>query len=240
MLRRHICQTWGSDFAVIYRWEGDLRNDDGGGNENSKKAIGLDKQNNNYARASQFLYISFLSLHNYSTKLPTFTFFGGREHEKMTFFFPWTWIQLFRIQLQTNSPTFWNWWRWNKLDKIWSTTDLLFMWRFGSHLRRRCCCLSSPMHPLTLSSVMNMQAYALVLCSILRGGGGEGEGNIQVISVTFLTCLLRLTSATSRHASIITCLSWGSITSSIMLLISESSWDCCIASKTYSTSFGLN
>ena len=122
--------------------------------------------------------------------------------------------------------------RWNKLDKIWSTTDLLFMWRFRSHLRRRCCCLSSPMHPLTLSSIMNMQVYALVLCSILRGGGGEGEGNIQVISVTFLTCLLRLTSATSRHASIITCLSWGSITSSIMLLISKSSWDCCIASKT--------
>ena len=132
------------------------------------------------------------------------------------------------------------WGRWNKLDKIWSTADLLFIWRFPSHLRRHRCCLSSPMHPLTLSSIMNMQAYALVLCSILRGVGGEGEGNIQVISVTFLTCLLRLTSATSRHASRITCLSWGSITSSIMLLISESSWDCCIASKTYSTSFELN
>ena len=54
---------------------------------------------------------------------------------------------------------------------------------------------------------MNMHTYVLVLCSILRGRGGEGEGNIQVMSVTFLTCLLRLTSATSRHASIITCLS---------------------------------
>ena len=47
----------------------------------------------------------------------------------------------------------------------------------------------------------------LELCSIPTGGSGEGEGYIQVISVTFLTCLLRSTSATSRHASIITCLS---------------------------------
>ena len=31
-----------------------LCNDDGDGNENGKKAIGLDKQNNNFARASCF------------------------------------------------------------------------------------------------------------------------------------------------------------------------------------------
>ena len=33
---------------------GSLRNDDGDGNENGKKAIGLDWQNNNFARASRF------------------------------------------------------------------------------------------------------------------------------------------------------------------------------------------
>ena len=33
---------------------GSLRNDDGEGNENGKKAIGLDWQNNNFARASLF------------------------------------------------------------------------------------------------------------------------------------------------------------------------------------------
>ena len=32
----------------------EFRNDDGDGNENGKKAIGLDKQNNNFARASRF------------------------------------------------------------------------------------------------------------------------------------------------------------------------------------------
>ena len=34
--------------------KGSLRNDYGDGNENVKKAIGLDKQNNNSARASRF------------------------------------------------------------------------------------------------------------------------------------------------------------------------------------------
>ena len=33
---------------------GSLRNDDGDGNENGKKEIGLEKQNNNFARASRF------------------------------------------------------------------------------------------------------------------------------------------------------------------------------------------
>ena len=33
---------------------GNLRNDDVDGNENGKKAIGLDWQNNNFARASRF------------------------------------------------------------------------------------------------------------------------------------------------------------------------------------------
>ena len=33
---------------------GSLRNDDDEGNENGKKATGLDKQNNNFARASRF------------------------------------------------------------------------------------------------------------------------------------------------------------------------------------------
>ena len=45
-------------------WEiGSLRNDDGDGdgNENGKKAIGLDKENNNFARASRF-FVQFLAV----------------------------------------------------------------------------------------------------------------------------------------------------------------------------------
>ena len=40
---------------------GSLRNDDGDGNENGKKAIDLDKQNNKFTRASRFL-VHFLAV----------------------------------------------------------------------------------------------------------------------------------------------------------------------------------
>ena len=36
-------------------------NDDGDGNENGEKAIGLDEQNNNFARASLF-FVHFLAI----------------------------------------------------------------------------------------------------------------------------------------------------------------------------------
>ena len=50
-----------------------------------------------------FLYISLLSLHDYSVKVSNFTFCQGREHKTTTFFFfSWTLIQSFRIQLQKN------------------------------------------------------------------------------------------------------------------------------------------
>ena len=49
-----------------------------------------------------FLYISFLSLHDYDMKMPNFTFCGWFEHKTTFFFFSWTSIQSFRIQLQKN------------------------------------------------------------------------------------------------------------------------------------------
>ena len=53
---------------------GSLNNGDSDGNENGNKPIGLDWQNNNFARASRFLYISLPSLHDYDVKMPNFTF----------------------------------------------------------------------------------------------------------------------------------------------------------------------
>ena len=49
---------------------GSLSNDDGDGNENGKTEIGLNLQNNNFARASRFLYISLPSLHDYNVIVP--------------------------------------------------------------------------------------------------------------------------------------------------------------------------
>ena len=73
-------------------WEiGSLRNDDGDGdgNENGKKAIGLDKENNNFARASRFfvhLIAVFAELQR-ETAYCNFTFCRGREQKTTTFFF---------------------------------------------------------------------------------------------------------------------------------------------------------
>ena len=64
-----------------------LRNDIGDGNENGKNAIGLDKQNNNFARASHFFVHFSLSLHDYDVKLPNFMFWRGQEQKTTTFSF---------------------------------------------------------------------------------------------------------------------------------------------------------
>ena len=74
---------------------GSLSNDDGDGNENGKKAVGLDWKNNNFAR------------HDYVVKVPNFTVCRGRERKTTAFFFfSWTLIESFRIQLQKKLSTF--------------------------------------------------------------------------------------------------------------------------------------
>ena len=59
-----------------------LSDDYGDGIENGNKAVGLDKQNNNFARVSRIWYISLWSLHDYDVKLPNFTFFEERGHKR--------------------------------------------------------------------------------------------------------------------------------------------------------------
>ena len=59
-----------------------VSNDDGDGNKNGKKAMGLDWHNNNFARRSRYLYISLPSLHDDNVQLPIFTFYWGRKHKK--------------------------------------------------------------------------------------------------------------------------------------------------------------
>ena len=48
---------------------GSISNGDGDGNENGRKAIGLDWQNSNSACDHAFLYLSLPSLHGYDVKL---------------------------------------------------------------------------------------------------------------------------------------------------------------------------
>ena len=96
-LRIPITYSDYSPSPLLLIWS--LRSDDGDGNENGKKAkrFRLAKQQ----LCTLFLYLSLPSLHDYNVKVPNFTFCRGREQKTTTFFFfSWTLIQSFRIQLQ--------------------------------------------------------------------------------------------------------------------------------------------
>ena len=64
---------------------GILRSDDGGGNENVKKAIGLITKTTTLHVHHAFLYISLPSLHDYDVKMPNFTFYRGRTRATTKF-----------------------------------------------------------------------------------------------------------------------------------------------------------
>ena len=66
---------------------GELSNENGDSNENSKEATGLNwKKKTTLHMCHAFLYISLLPLHDYNVKMPNFMFSGGHEH-KITIFF---------------------------------------------------------------------------------------------------------------------------------------------------------
>ena len=73
---------------------GTLRSNDADDNVNVKKNNRFNRQNNNFARASHFLYISFSFLHDYDVKMPNFAFYGGRKQVTAKFYFSfraWLW-----------------------------------------------------------------------------------------------------------------------------------------------------
>ena len=57
---------------------GTLRSDDGDGNGNATKAIGLISKTIILHLHHAFLYISLPSLHDYAVIMPNFAFYGGR------------------------------------------------------------------------------------------------------------------------------------------------------------------
>ena len=58
---------------------GSFSNDDGDGNEDVRKAIGLLRKTTTLHVHHTFLYISLLSLHDYDAKIPNYKFYGGRK-----------------------------------------------------------------------------------------------------------------------------------------------------------------
>ena len=58
---------------------GSFSNDDGDGNEDVKKVIGLLRKTTTLHVHHAFLYISLPSLHDYDVKMPNCKFYGGRK-----------------------------------------------------------------------------------------------------------------------------------------------------------------
>ena len=57
-----------------------------------QQAIGLDWQNNNFARRASLFFVHFFpSLHNYDVKKPIFRIYGGLQHKTTTAFFFFSW-----------------------------------------------------------------------------------------------------------------------------------------------------
>ena len=66
---------------------GGFGNDDGDGNQDVKKAIGLLRKTIALHVHHAFLYISLPSLHDYDVKMPNFKVYGGRKQATTNLFF---------------------------------------------------------------------------------------------------------------------------------------------------------
>ena len=75
------------NFGVTKKEHYDIKRFHGGTKSTATRTSKKQWQNNNFARAARFLYITSPSLHDYdvSKQLRNFKFYGGREH--ILFFF---------------------------------------------------------------------------------------------------------------------------------------------------------
>ena len=73
--------------AVIRSLLGSFSNDDGNGNQDVKKAIGLLRKTTTLHVHHAFLYISLPSLHDYDVKMSNCKFYGRRKQATTNLFF---------------------------------------------------------------------------------------------------------------------------------------------------------
>ena len=106
---------------------GSFSNDDGDGNEDVKKAIGLLRKTTTLHVHHAFLYISLPSLHDYDVKMPNCKFYGGHKRATTNSF---SLSEVERTPQEINSreirlhlPFSANW---NKRDSVWKTGIYVF------------------------------------------------------------------------------------------------------------------
>ena len=83
--------------------------------------------------------------------------------------FSFSFSELWYTPLEFNSGKIYhhlpNWTRWNKHDKVWTSVNILFKWRFC--IRRHRCCLSS------LMSILRKFKYRSIYISIYQHHNGQ-------------------------------------------------------------------
>ena len=87
MLKRFVDREAGNWRRVVTGGIGSFSNDDGDGNQDVKKAIGLLRKTTTLHLHHAFLYISLPSLHDYDVKMPNCKFYGGRKQATKNLFF---------------------------------------------------------------------------------------------------------------------------------------------------------
>ena len=86
--------TVANDYS-FWRVIGTLRSDDGDGNGNATKVIGLISKTTILHVHHAFLYISLPSLHDYDVKMPNFALYRGSTQATAKFplsFYTWIWF----------------------------------------------------------------------------------------------------------------------------------------------------
>ena len=77
------------------------------GDDNVIKALGWISKTTTLHVHHALMYISLLSLHDYDSKMPNFTSYGGRKQATARFSFSsWTWVWFLGIRLKKSSLAF--------------------------------------------------------------------------------------------------------------------------------------
>ena len=92
MSEKDICLRFGTSTharkpSVREMSVGGFSNDDGDGNDNVKKAIGLLSKTTSLNVHHAFLYVSLPLLYDFDVKMPGFTSYGGRKEATTNFSF---------------------------------------------------------------------------------------------------------------------------------------------------------
>ena len=92
MSEKDICLRFGTSTharkpSVREMSVGGFSNDDGDGNENVKKALGLLSKTTSLHVHHAFLYVSLPLLYEFDVKMPGFTSYGGRKEATTNFSF---------------------------------------------------------------------------------------------------------------------------------------------------------